>query len=554
MQLANTVPTNPEGPYAELIRMTKELERRVAKRSPFYMAKYIMGHGQRRNGKLWGWNHRHVRASKLIWWAYSTRHERPWGTKIYLEWCRGSRKSTLLQAAAACILLDDPNLTCLLDSDVMKKAAQKTGVIRDLFSDEYFIDLFGNQASDTKWKAEQWTLKRTVKTADATMAASGLDASKTGGHFDIIMSDDLQTDENADSPTINEEVKRNYKLYETLKSGKISTVTLIAGTRWGFKDLGYDLQKEMDEEISRGLPRSIFIDREAAHPMDKNGKLDIRFATFAEGGLTVEQLKRNRLTMKPSLYSFNFLLQPLSEDEALFKSQWVRHHNKALADLPDGTRIYLSVDPAGEGKFKGADFSALVTIAVTPSAEIFVMETRNLHVTKLELFEEIVALNEIYKPNGVVIEKYFQQAQLASWMRTQASKRLISIPWMELKVDRRSKEARISALQPFMQSGKIWWRKEHTELEDQALQYPRADHDDLIDALAQAVKAASVPKESNTGPWFMSDNYLEEFAPTPSQPKPPTELAVLVARAEYRKKQEARMGRMKKRFRFGGPA
>lgn len=551
---AKLVPTAPEGDYLELIRMTKELERRVAKRSPFYMAKFIMGHGNRRNGRLWGWNHRHVRASKLIWWAYSTRHDRPWGTKIYLEWCRGSRKSTLLQAALACILLDDPNLTCLLDSDVMKKAAQKTGVIRDLFDDSFFVELFGSLRSDTKWKAEQWTLKRNAKSADATMTASGLDASKTGGHFDIIVPDDLQTDENADSPTINEEVKRTYKLYETLKSGKVATVTLIAGTRWGFKDLGNDLQKEMEDEISRGLPRSIFIDREAAHPMDKNGKLDVRFATFAEGGLTIEQLKRNKITMKPSLYSFNFLLQPLSEDEALFKSTWVRHHNKSLSDLPKETRIYISIDPAGEGKFKGADFSAIVVIAVTPQAEIFVMETRNLHVTKLELFEEIIALNEDFKPNGVIIEEYFQQAQLASWMKSQAAKRLVSIPWMRLKVDRRSKEARIGALQPFMQSGKIYWRKDHTELEDQALQYPRADHDDLIDALAQGVKAASVPRETNPGPWFMAENFLDEFVPTKEQPSPPSALAVMVARAEYQKREQQRMGRVKKRFHFGGPA
>jgi hypothetical protein len=58
------VPEEPKGECADMIAMLLEMERRVAKQSPFYVAKYIMGRSQRQDGKLWGWNWRHVKLSQ----------------------------------------------------------------------------------------------------------------------------------------------------------------------------------------------------------------------------------------------------------------------------------------------------------------------------------------------------------------------------------------------------------------------------------------------------------------------------------------------------------
>ena len=547
------VPLTPKGDMLELTQLTKELERRVAKQSPFYFAKYVMGDSQRKNGRLWGWNRHHLNASRLLWWAYRTRHDRPWGTLVYLEWCRGSRKSTLIQSTACCYLLDDQNLTCLLDGDVSTKAAQKTAVIRNMFDSDYFIELWGNLKSKSKWKAEEWTLVREVNTADASMKASGLDASKTGGHFDIIIPDDLQSDENCENPDINESVKTEFRMFETLKSGKTGTVTIMGGTRWGFRDLGKEVEDMAADEVRRGVSKSIYISRLGAYVRDKNGKAHYNWPNFAEGGLDVESLKRMKMKMKPMLFSFNMLLEPLSDEDALIKPEWIRHHDKTLSDFPSDTRYYLAVDPAGEGKFKGADFNALVLIAVTTAGEIFVMEVVNEHCNSTQLFDHIIRFNEAYPLTGVVVEDYWQQGKLKAWLQQRAAKKLGNVPWMKFKRSKKSKEQLIAALQPYIQSHIIQWKADHVALEDQALQYPRSDHDDILDALGIAVRHASVPGAEGEGlPFFMSDTWKDDgaFVPSAGQPVPPSDLAVAVAKATYLKKQDRIKTSMTRR-RFG---
>lgn len=548
------VPLSPKGDLLELCQLTKELERRVAKQSPFYFAKYIMGDSQRRNGKLWGWNRHHVKASRLLWWSFRTRDERPSGTTIYLEWCRGSRKSTLLQAAACCVLLNDPNLSCLLDGDVSHKAAEKTGVIRDMFDNQYVIELWGSLKSKTKWKQEQWTLIREAMFSDATMKASGLDASATGGHFDLIICDDLQTDDNCDNPVINESVKNEVRMYETLKGGKVGTLTWVGGTRWGFRDLGAEFAEAEKEEELRGLKKSIFISRLGAFARDKHGRAHYNWPNFPEAGLDKDALVRKKITMKsPKLFSYNYLLEPLAEEDALIQKSWIRHHTKTLGDFDGETRWYLAIDPAGEGKYKGADFNALVLIAVTTVGEIFVMEVINEHCTTTQLFDHIIRLCEAYPVTGVIVEDYWQQGKLAAWMKQRAAKKLLSVPWMKFKRSKKSKEQLIAALQPFIQSHIIQWRADHTALEDQALEYgPSAEHDDILDALGSAVRHAAVPSADTDGkPFFMDDAWKdnERFVPTAKQPLPPSDLAVKVARAEYEKKdRQARQSRFGRRF------
>jgi predicted phage terminase large subunit-like protein len=531
-----------------------ELEKRIAPKSPYYMAKFIMGHTQRRNNQLWGWNKHHLQASRLLWWAYRTRLERPWGTIVYLEWCRGVRKSTLLQATVGCYLLDDPNMTWLLDSDIMVKATEKSKAIRDLFDSTAFVDRWGSRRSKGNWKAEQWTLTRDVNSPDATLKASGLDASKTGGHFDGILCDDAQTDDNCKNPRINEQVKENFKMYETLKSGKVGTMTIVAGTRWGFNDLGAELQRMADEEVRRGVQRSIFIVRRGAYSMVEGHRSYQGYPQFSECGLTDEALKRLKMRMTPSQFSFNFLLQPVAEEEALIKREWIRHHNKSLEDFDvSKTRFFLAIDPAGEGKFKGADFTAMVLIGVTQQSEIFVMEVVNEHLAKLEMFNRIAMLSQMYPLMGVVIETYFEQFQLASWLKSKAQAALLTIPWMKFRPSKLSKEQRIAALQPYFQSGKIFWRKEHTQLEDQALQYPRSEHDDILDALASALHHASVPGQQVSGPWYMDPAWKDNGAFQPSQafPEPPSDTMVKVLRAREMDKR-LRTQRHKSRFTFLG--
>lgn len=467
------------------------------------------------------------------------------------------------EAALMCYMLDDPNETFLWDGDIKSKAAQKIYLVKEMFEDDYFIRLFGDLKGD-KWKKDEMVLKRTVKTSDPTLMSSGLDSSKTGTHPGVIFGDDQQTDDNADNPEMNEQVKTNFRLYESLHRGKPNPLTLMDGTRWGFRDLGYLIQDMKEEEARKGLKPSIFITRIAGYKRDINGKFNYRAAEFPEAGLTLENLKRMRMMQKPALFSLNILLVPHSAEDAPFKKEFIRYHNFGVAELAAmGANFWLMVDPAGDGRnkdgkqWKGADFNALVCVAVTPENQMYVMEVVNKHLKQMELFAEIVRFHESYPELRVMVETYFQQHALAKFLRDKAGESLIAINWAKFKADFRKKAVRIGDLEPFFSLGRISWRREHTELEDQVLTWTGKEedgrHDDLVDCLGHLLQQVVKPTVNPMGKWELDDNYADrpEYQELVAKGKAPSHMMVLIRASEERAKQ-ARIGRSSGRFSMPG--
>lgn len=471
----------------------------------------------------------------------------------YVEWCRGSRKSTIHQGAAVCEMLDDPNETFLWDGDLKSKAAQKVYLIKEVFEDSYFIRLFGDLRGE-KWKKDELILKRTVKTSDPTILASGLDASKTGGHYGSIFGDDLQTDDNAESADMNEHVKNNVRLYNALQRGKFAPIQHLDGTRWGFRDLGWQIQDLWEEERKKGLKPSVFISRKAGYKRNVVGGHNWRVAEFPEAGLDLGTLKRMRMTTKPMLFSFNILLEPYSAEDAPFKKDYLRFHDESMDALANkGAKFWLVVDPAGEGKFKGADFNALVVFAVTPKGAIYVMETVNKHLTQPGLFGEIVRLNERYPSLQVLVETYFAQYKLASWLKQEAAKNLVRINWVKFKPDKRTKSIRIEALEPLFMNGLIFLRRDQFQLEDQILTWTGKEeegrHDDLLDCMGHLYKQMYIPTHAEGVPWYMDEDWANrpEYKEKEQMGKAPSFMWVQVRAAEERAKL-ARLQRSGGRF------
>ncbi|MCH8055984.1 MAG: phage terminase large subunit [Deltaproteobacteria bacterium] len=58
----------------------------------------------------------------------------------------------------------------------------------------------------------------------------------------------------------------------------------------------------------------------------------------------------------------------------------------------------------------------------------------------------------------------------------------------------RDKVTRTQSLQALYSNGMVFIRKEHVELEDELLRFPKGEHDDLVDALAYAAGIMQEPK------------------------------------------------------------
>jgi len=252
---------------------------------------------------------------------------------------------------------------------------------------------------------------------------------------------------------------------------------VVHNTRWNFNDL---YQHIIDNEYTNF---NIFI-RQAHNP---DGSL------FFPKILPQEELDRLRISLGNYLYSCNYENNPVDKDSAKFKQEWIKYYprDKECPHLSE-MNIYTTVDPAISERVEG-DFSGIITTGVDWENNKFVLETKRLKVNPFELINEIFENYKRFKPLATGIEMAVFQKVLKYWMMQEMQKRNLYLPIVELKSEQKSKEYRISGLQPMFEFGSIYISKDMRELEDEILTFPVMRHDDLIDPLAYQVPMWSPP-------------------------------------------------------------
>lgn len=511
----------------------REAEARFAAKSPYYMAKYVIGKHYFENGRTTGWNRHHEDLSRDLWATWQSRKTRPWGTIYRLEWPRGTRKSTLADTAfAICVILNDPNIRILIDSNNLENSRAFLYAIKSVFSSEYFIELYGDMRDMGDWSVDSMTVKRTATSLkESTIAVSSVDSEKTSKHYDLIISDDTQTEQNSRNREQITRVIDNFKLYASLMDPSALCVSI--GTPWAFGDEGEYIQGVYEDDIKYGRNQRIFLNQRSCFKKMEDGRLDMTAPEFPEL-LDIQTLNFRRASQK-ALFAFNYMCVRQSDDDATFKKDWFQYHEKGLNDLV-GANIYITIDPAGEGTYTSADYNAIMVTAIDSKCDWYVLHYERKHLNRMELFDLVADLCLKFNPKKVGIEKVFKQHELAAWLKQRSKMKAVYIPWADFKTSHQTKAHRISALQTYYASKKVFIRRDMLELEDELLQYPRSAHDDLIDALAYTNEFIAVPREQQDKEWWNRSDWKETFEPTAEFPEMPSERNVRMWKFQERAK------------------
>lgn len=172
---------------------------------------------------------------------------------------RGTMKTSLASVAYPLWLLtQNPNLRIMLDSEIYTNSKMRLREIKGILKTREWLDIWGD------WQGELWSdgeiiiNKRTKVFKEPSIFASGIGASKTGVHADIIIADDLNTPMNTNSPEMAEKVYDHYKYYTSiLEPG--GTVVVI-GTRYAKNDvIGKILENELTDDQRNELRVEGFI-------------------------------------------------------------------------------------------------------------------------------------------------------------------------------------------------------------------------------------------------------------------------------------------------------
>jgi predicted phage terminase large subunit-like protein len=313
---------------------------------------------------------------------------------------------------------------------------------------------------------------------EGTFEAFGADSTLTSRHFDHIIIDDLVTAENCTTRDQMQKIKDFYKRIFPLRNSPTTPIDIV-GTRWADDDLYGDLEKDPDVEVIK-MP-SYYI---------MNGE---KIPTWPER-YPVEELMKIKSGPKMGSYLFSCLYQqdPIPQEDAVFKTDYFQYFqynpikNTIIRDDKVELHVgscYMTIDGATEeGK---NDYSAIIVGFQDHQDNIYILDTYVVQIDPASMLDEMktyfIKFNCVkYGAQKALIEK-----MLKSFLKKKQREEKFYMPVEELgKNTGLNKEYLIKQMQPWYEGRYVWHNIKLKDgiLEEQLTRFPKATHDDAIDA------------------------------------------------------------------------
>lgn len=396
---------------------------------------------------------------------------------------RGTFKSSVVTIGFTIqMMLNDPDVRILIDSETFAKAKaflaevkghlESTEALREIYYTLYGSYPNSNTKSDL-WSDSQINISaRKRKRKEATVSCGGVDVTKNGMHYDLIIMDDLHSELNTANKDQIDKVIQHYKLAYSLLDPNCPLI--VIGTRWDYNDV-YQHIIDNSGEYFNILVRK-------AHNDD--GSL------FFPERLTEDFLRKTREEQGSYLYSCQYENNPVDDETATFKrSKFFKKPWDLVKDLP--INWYLSVDPSYEGPY--SDYAALVIAGLDYQRNLYVRHVLRKKLTYSGIIDAMFELYDEYQPKQILLETVATQKSIQYELNNEQKRRGYWLPVTEIKSRTKSKEERIRALAPFYEYDHVYHIQgcnQLDDLEDELIHFPKGKHDDIIDALATILEVA----------------------------------------------------------------
>ena len=409
---------------------------------------------------------------------------------------RGHLKSTMVTIGYSVQrIVYDPSIRILIANATRgMSVAFLSEIKKHLKYNEKLIDIYGPLAEDPlKWSEDMITL-RDAKTAhgkkEATVTAFGMGGNLVSQHYDIIILDDIV---NRDMVSTRDQIEKSKMFYRDVLdlADSEKTQIVVIGTRWHDRDL-YEWLLNPENNIAQGYEMMV---RQAFE-----GSLEGEdFKALWPEKFTRSHLKNLLREKGPYEFSCQYNNNPVPDEDAVFRIDWFQYYEPTeLKGRP--MNKYILVDPAISLE-KEADYTAMVVVGVDHMGFWYILDIFRDRVKPNELIEQIFYLNERWHPMDIGVEDVAFQKTLQYSLQEEMRKRDVYLPLKEVKPQLRSKDERIRGLQPLYANGIIYHNKDlvyNEYLEDELMRYPRARHDDIMDALSYAKDLVNKPRRKRS--------------------------------------------------------
>lgn len=477
---------------AKLVEALKQKKKFKALRSLHFFDKYVLGYKDMTSiDDFHGELCRHVQKK--------AHH------KVLVLEPRGSLKSSCITIGYSLqSIVKDPNVRILICSEEFLTAKKFLSEIRgQIEKNEVFKSLFGDLKGLDKWTESEIIVRtRTRERKEPTVTCAGLDVTKVGLHYDIIIVDDPHSEKNITTADQIDKVKKWFKLLLSLldPGGKL----IVIGTRWHYGDLfGWLIEQERVREEESLKPRfQILVKKAFNGPIAalREGKYDLESDFLWPNRLSPEFLVDTLMDQGPYIFSCQYLNEPVDDESAVFKKSWLRFYGD---EPPKGLRIYGAVDPMRDEE--GRDYAVIATVGIDSSWNSHILEIRRGKWDENDTIDQIFRSHSRWKHIKIGFESTAWQLSYYKFMKAEMGRRKMRIPIFPLQPSTKlSKRMRIRSMVPYWASGLFLLPGQNyldlkgnmAILVDELLRYPLVNNEDCIDALQMTDQVAKRPSPS----------------------------------------------------------
>ena len=434
---------------------------------------------------------------------------------------RGILKTTICTIGHSIQLALNNDKARILITQANEDSARCTlGMIRSLWDNcKLLRDLFPekvptkSQKQFGKWSDKWMQLNSPFVFPDPTYRAAGAGTNLTGTHWTNIKRDDIVSAKKdsvtgeliAPSPEDIEKAIGMHKLTLGLMVDPSTTTVDDICNRWAVYDfVRYLLDTEPYEDEENDNYR--YMKLSCGYGEEK----PIWPQRFSMDSL--EEIKRKQGSY---YFSTQYECAPMDSDRAMFKRKYLRYYtikeSENYATLPpmDELKIYAIMDQAQKIAVK-ACYTAVVVVGIDMDNNWWVLDVVRQRINapdKIDLIFQLADQWNIYSPNIFGVEANLAQNILVEWLDQEQKKRGKSLNIQRLiPPNHISKDARIEALIPYFEQGRIYLRAgtKQEDLITELLDFPFGKYRDLLDCMAWLHRIAIARSAGRRAAWAPS--------------------------------------------------
>lgn len=419
--------------------------------------------------------------------------------------------------------LEGVNITIGLQSEELGLATANLETCIRIMDSPIYVRFFGQHGPKDKAKGTAWgkngatSLFRTkVALRDPTIWTISLDAPRIGRHFDVVISDDLQSERNANTLETINQVWHLYRLHFALVSPPSVSYYSISGmvaTRWHYDDIYARIREENAQRAKKD--RTVIL---TIPVQDESGEPTC--PTIYPDRDAIDAI---RIKLGNNRFATQMLLQPTSDTTRPFRREWVKYFIPSQLERTPNMLAFTGVDfcwvETAKRNDTGADHSVVMTWIVDDKLNRYLVDVFREQCTRRKTVEEAARQQQVWKSIVVgmsISDRKHVQDDIKDYETRTGT--VLPVEWVsDLKggegVSAATAKARkhIGVLQPLWQQNAMYIPMGYKWFEEELLYCPYSRTDDGMDATVCAVVPSFPARPEKVVKTLTAEDIVKEF-------------------------------------------